>query len=53
MIFGKHTTITYHLENNLNDDEIIKIIADEETISLPIEKHYKTIHVYLGEKHGI
>ena len=53
MIFGKHTTLIYHLENSLNNDEIIKIIADEETISLPIEKHYKTIHVYLGEKHGI
>lgn len=51
--FGSHTSITYHLEDQTSNYHIKKIIADNESHTLPLDKHYKTIHVYLGEKHGI
>jgi hypothetical protein len=45
--------IHYHLEASVDNYEIKKIVADNNVISLPIEKHYQTIHVYLGDKNGI
>ena len=51
--FGSQTTIHYHLEASVDNYEIKKIVADKEEITLPIEKHYQTIHVYLGDKNGI
>ena len=51
--FGSQTTIHYHLEDQIENYSIKKIVADGEVIVLPIEKHYQTIHVYLGDKNGI
>jgi len=51
--FGKHTTIQYHLEAKSQNQFIKTIIADQQEISLPIEKHYETIHVYIGDKNGL
>jgi cellobiose phosphorylase len=51
--FGNHTTIHYHLETDSDDYHIKKIIADNQNITLPIEKHYKIIHVYIGDKNGL
>lgn len=51
--FGNHTTIHYHLETDSDDHRIKKIIADNQDITLPIEKHYKIIHVYIGDKNGL